>query len=63
MLSSVYRMATKVLVPFLKERFMPSEETFEETVIRLLESILQRLTNIERQLSDPENPQDYGEPS
>jgi len=42
---------------------MPSEETFEEKVIRLLESILKRLNEIEGRLSDPQNPQDYGEPS
>ncbi len=42
---------------------MPSEQTSEEKVVRLLESILKRLSEIERQLSDPQNPQDYGDPS
>jgi len=47
---------------------MPSKEPFEEKVIRLLESILKRVSEIERQLSVPQNSQDsqdlrdYGEP-
>jgi hypothetical protein len=41
---------------------MPADEPFEEKVIRLLESILKRLSEIEDQLSVPQEPQDYGEP-
>jgi hypothetical protein len=41
---------------------MPSDETFEEKVIRLLELILKRLSEIERQVPISQNPQDYGDP-
>jgi hypothetical protein len=41
---------------------MPSDESFEEKVIRLLELILKRLSEIERQLPIVQNPQDYGDP-
>ena len=39
------------------------DESFEEKVIRLLELILKRLNEIERQLPISQSPQDYGEPS
>jgi len=42
---------------------MPSDESFEAKVIRLLELILKQLREIERQLPISESPQDYGEPS
>ena len=42
---------------------MPPVESFEDRVIRLLESILKQLIEIERELSVREEPQDYGEPS
>ena len=41
---------------------MPSDESFEEKVIRLLELILKRLSEIEHQLPISQNPQDYGDP-
>ena len=41
---------------------MPSDESFEQKVIRLLELILKRLGEIERQLPASKGPQDYGDP-
>ncbi len=41
---------------------MPSDESFEEKVIRLLELILKRLSEIERQVPISEKLQDYGDP-
>jgi hypothetical protein len=41
---------------------MPPEESFEEKVVRLLELILKRLIEIERQVSPPRDSPDYGDP-
>jgi len=41
---------------------MPSDESFEEKVIRLLELIFKRLSEIERHLPVSPSPQDYGDP-
>ena len=41
---------------------MPSDESFEQKVIRLLELILKQLSEIERQLPISRIPQDYGDP-
>ena len=41
---------------------MPSDESFEQKVIRLLELILKRLSEIERQLPISPSTQDYGDP-
>ena len=41
---------------------MPSDESFEHKVIRLLELILKRLSEIEHQLPTSQSPQDYGDP-
>jgi hypothetical protein len=41
---------------------MASGEPFEEKAIRLLEAILKRLEEIERELASLKSPPDYGDP-
>jgi len=41
---------------------MPTDESFEQKVVRLLELILKRLSEIERKLPISQNPEDYGDP-